>query len=204
MAVLVCDPNVEDRIRAEREANGLDLWDEVWEGIYVMAPIPNDQHQELATRLATILQAVLGWSEEAKVRAGTNVSDREAGWEHNYRCPDVAVFMKNTRAKNCETHWMGGPDFTVEIVSPKDRSRQKLEFYASLGVRELLIIDRYPWSIELYRLDGGKLADADKSTMSDSEVLVSQVVPLSFRLVAGGVRPNIEVTHRDGVQKWLV
>jgi Uma2 family endonuclease len=112
--------------------------------------------------------------------------------------------MKNTRAKNCDTHWMGGPDFTIEIVSPKDRSRQKLDFYASLGVRELLIIDRYPWSIELYRLEGGKLTDSVKSTMTGSEVLVSQVVPLSFRLVAGGVRPNIEVTHRDGVQKWLV
>ena len=85
-----------------------------------------------------------------------------------------------------------------------DASRDKLEFYAKVGVRELLIVDRAPWQLELYRLQGRQLSEAGRSTASHPAVLRSEVVPLSFRLVAGGARPAIEVTHHDGVQRWTV
>ena len=88
MAMLICDPWVERQLLAERQANGHDRWDEVWDGVYVIAPPPNDEHQELQTGLTSILQTVLGLSGLTEVRAGVNVSDRERGWEHNYRCPD--------------------------------------------------------------------------------------------------------------------
>ena len=38
-----------------------------------------------------------------------------------------------TRAKNCRTHWLGGPDFAVEIVSEDDRTRDKIPFYSESG-----------------------------------------------------------------------
>ena len=56
-----------------------------------------------------------------------------------------------------ESHICGPADFLVEIISPGDKSRDKLAFYAELGVRELLVVDRYPWSLELYRLGGNEL-----------------------------------------------
>jgi Uma2 family endonuclease len=204
MAMLICDPGMEERLLAERQANGHDRWDEVWDGVYVMAPLANDEHQELQAGLTAILQAVLGWNGLALVRAGVNVSDREKGWEHNYRCPDVVVFTNDTKAKNCDTHWFGGPDFTIEIVSPRDRSREKFDFYAKVGVRELLLIDRAPWSLELHRLVNSTLVPAGKSVLPSSDLIVSQVVPLSFKLIAGSERPSIEVTHRDGRQRWVV
>lgn len=204
MTVLIRDPEMCDRLRSERQSTGLDRWDEVWEGVYVMAPLPNDEHQAIQANLTGILLAVVGWSGKAGVRAGVNVSDRVDGWQHNYRCPDVAVFMKGTKAQNMDTFWFGGPDFAVEIVSPEDSSRDKLGFYASVGVRELLVIDRAPWQLELYRLAAGKLLPAGTSVATSPEMLRSEVVPLSFRLIPSGARPAIEVTHHDSAQHWLV
>lgn len=204
MPTLVRDKSVEDDIRAERHARGADRWDEVWEGIYVMAPLPNDEHQFLQSRLNTILDVTVGLVGAGEVRAGVNVGDREVDWKQNYRCPDVAVFMRGTAARNMGTFWLGGPDFAVEIVSPDDASRDKLEFYAGVGVRELLVVDRDPWQLELYRLTGRELAEVGRSAPPDSKAIRSEVVPLSFRLVAGGARPSIEVTHHDGVQRWTV
>lgn len=204
MSTLIRDPDLEEQIRAERHAKGLDRWDEVWEGVYVMPPYPNDEHQFLQSRLNTILDLVIGMRGLGEVRAGINVSDRIDDWIKNYRCPDVAVFLNGTAARNLKTHWLGGPDFAIEIVSPDDSSRDKLEFYANVGVRELLIIDRAPWKLELYRLAGGRLVEVAQSVSTSPEVVNSQVIPLSFRLVQGGARPSIEVTHSDGVQRWIV
>jgi Uma2 family endonuclease len=204
MAMLVCDPFVEERLRAEREAKGLDLWDEVWEGMYVRAPLANDEHQFLQTRLATILDFVVGLAGKGEVRAGVNVSDRIEQWEHNYRCPDVAVFLNGGAARNRGTHWVGGPDFAIEVTGPKDKSRDKLEFYAAVGVHELLLIDRDPWSLVFHELQGSALVEVGRSEPPCSLRLESKVLPLSLRLLSGGARPTIEVIHRDSGQKWLV
>jgi len=204
MTVLIRDPEMCDRLRSERQSTGLDRWDEVWEGVYVMAPLPNDEHQAIQAKLVGVLLAAVGWSGEADVRGGVNVSDRADDWTQNYRCPDVVAFLKGTKAQNKGAFWLGGPDFAVEIVSPEDSSRDKLGFYASVGVRELLVIDRAPWQLELYRLQAGRLQPAGTSVATSGEVLRSEVVPLSFRVVASGARPSIEVTHHDGAQRWVI
>ncbi len=91
----------------------------------MMTSMPNDEHQEIASRLTLIFEEVVGWPGLAKVRPGVNVSDRKSDWKQNYRVPDVAVFMNDGLAQNCDTYWLGGPDFAVEILSPDDRTRQK-------------------------------------------------------------------------------
>ena len=97
---------------------------------------------------------------------GVNLSDRDKGWEQNYREPDVAVFLRDGKAINCGTHWRGAADFLVEIISPGERTREKIPFYSSLGVVELLIIDRDPWTLELYRHQNGQLAKVGQSTLA--------------------------------------
>jgi len=154
------------------------------------APLPNDEHQDLQTSLCTVFQIVVQWTGAGLVRAGVNVSNRDEGWEHNYRCPDVVVFMSGTSARNCDTHWVGGPDFAVEVRSPGDRTRDKLAFYASVNVRELLIVERRPWSLELYRLAKGELARVCQSTQDNAATLTSEILPLSFRLVYGFAAAN--------------
>ena len=204
MTVMVLDPKIAAELKAEREATGLDRYDEVWEGIYMMAPIANTEHLDLQGGLVSALRTAFGFGGPQRIAPGGNVSDREDDWTHNYRIPDVIVVLPGSAARDCGTHWCGGPDFCVEIVSLGDRSRDKLDFYSRIGVRELLLIDRYPWELELYRLTNGRLQLVGTSDVNTSTTLASTVVPTSFQLVPGTPRPKIEVTHRDGVQRWLV
>lgn len=203
MATLITETLTDQQLRVRQESGG-DRYDEVWDGVYLMSPLANIEHQVLATRLAAVFQIAIGPDSAGIAIAGVNVSDREDGWIQNYRCPDVAVVLPGCPAKNCETHWWGGPDFLVEIVSEDDRSRQKLEFYAGIGVRELLIIDRLPWALELYRLESGELQSVGQSMVDSTLQLQSLVLPLNFRLVPGDTRPVIEITHSDGRQTWRI
>jgi Uma2 family endonuclease len=220
MATLIQDAELSQKLIAERKRTGLDRWDEVWEGVYVMNPLANDEHQEFVSHLTYVLETVVWEAKLGKVRPGVNVSDREKDWERNYRCPHVVVFLNETKAINHGTYWLGGPDFAVEIASPGDRSREKLDFYAKVCTRELLLLDRNPWSLELYRHDGGRLVNVGTSTPGQpsrltSEVqpdrltgevqpdwLTSKVVPLTFRLVPGAARPEIEVVHPGTGRNW--
>src|SRR5262245_15312834 len=204
MTMLVLDPAEEKRLKAERALTGADRFDEVWEGVYVMSPLANNEHQILAAELRDIIRQFVPWPDGGSVFVGCNVSDREKGWKKNYRCPDVAAFLKGNPAKDCDTHWFGGPDVAVEVVSPKDRSREKLDFYARVGVRELLIVDRKPWRLELYRLAEGQLQLVGACTPKQPAVLTSEVLPLTFTLQAAKPRPRLLVATTDGVRNWLI
>ncbi|HEY2881611.1 MAG TPA: Uma2 family endonuclease [Pirellulales bacterium] len=204
MATMVLDRFVEQEILARRRECGGDRFDEVWEGVYMMSPLVDNEHQEIAMRLGAALRNALGWKSPFLICPGVNVSDREDQWEHNYRCPDVVVFAPDTKAKNLGTHWCGGPDFTVEITSPADRTREKFDFYAQVGVRELLIVDRSPWKLELYKLTSGQLRLEGTSALADGNRLISELLGVTLRLVAGPARPMIEVAHAATGQSWLV
>jgi Uma2 family endonuclease len=177
-----------------RRENDSDGHDEVWEGLRVMAPLPNNNHQRIQGRFVAVLHAALGWDPATTIAAGVNVSDREKDWQYNYRDPDVVVYLPGNRAKDLGTHWLGGPDFLVEILSPFDRSRDKLPFYGKVGVREVLLVDRDPWGLELFvaAKKPGSMRSVGKTAMKGAP-LVSSVLPLSFALVSGKPRPQIEV-----------
>lgn len=202
MSMLVFDERQERRIRAERQASGADRWDEVWDGVYTVMPLPNNEHQEIVGELVFIFRSCLPQS--AKICPGVNVSDNDKDWENNYRGPDVVVFFEGTTAINRGTHWFGGPDFAVEVVSKGDRSRKKLDFYASVNVRELLLVDRFPRALELYRLRDGRLELVGRSRIEEPFSLQSEILPMSFRLVVGEQRPVMEVAHHDGERRWSV
>jgi Uma2 family endonuclease len=201
MEVLVTDPREQERLIAQRRESGGDRFDEVWEGMYVMSPLADNQHQELQGRLAAAFLQLLNHP-RTRVLPGANITDQEDDWEQNYRCPDVVVFLPETTAQDRESHWLGGPDFAVEILSRGDRTAKKLPFYASVNVRELLVIDRSPWSLQLYRLRDGQLISVAKNELGAGATLTSEVLPLSFRLIAGSQRPIIEVRHRESGQIW--
>jgi Uma2 family endonuclease len=202
MATLIQDAELSQKLIAERKRAGFDRWDEVWEGLYVMNPLPNDERQEIQCRLAYVLVDVIDAPRLGKVRSGVNVSDREIDWDKNYRCPDAVVFLNETKALNRGTFWLGGPDFAVEIASPGDRSREKLEFYAKVATREILLLDRNPWSLELCRHDGGQLVNVGASTPKQPNWLTSEVVPLSFRLIHADSRPEMEIVHPQTGRTW--
>lgn len=203
MATFIQDPEVERRLQAERAASGADRYDEVWEGIYMMAPMPNDRHQEIVSRLVYVLEDVIGQPGLGKVRPGVNVSDRIDGWKHNYRVPDVAVFLVHGSAVNHGAFWHGGPDFVAEVISPDDSTREKIPFYSMVGVKELLLIDRDPWTLELLRPQPDGLAPVASTGVDGEGALSSAVVPLRFRLISSD-GPAIEVAHTESDRVWQV
>jgi Uma2 family endonuclease len=204
MATMILDPQIAERLLEQRRAWGADKFDEVWEGIYMMAPLPNDDHQNLMTEFCAIIKDLLGWQGLADVRAGVNLAAKTGEWTKNYRCPDVAVFLRDTKAENCDTHWRGQADFLIEITSPNDRTHDKIAFYDLIGVEELLIVNRENWTLELYQRQEGRLQKTAQSRSDDGTQLVCRKVPLCFRLLPGEKRPIIEVTHTASEKKWLL
>ncbi len=204
MTALILDPEIVEKIIEQRREWGADKYDEVWEGVCIMPPLPNNEHQELATLLSHALVDAVHLEGFGLVRTGVNVSDREEQWEHNYRCPDVAVSLNDTQAKNCGAFWLGGPDLAIEIISPYDKTRDKIAFYDKVATRELLLIDRNPWQLELYHLQDGKLSLAGISTVDNSAVLETAIVSLTFDLIPGEERPRINVVSSGGEKHWQV
>ena len=204
MVSMINDPFLEQQFIAERQATGADRYDEVWEGVYMMAPMPNLEHQNIAMGISNILYGLFDAANLGETFAGCNVSSRRVNWKQDFRCPDVALYLNDTDAERFDAFWFGGPDFAVEICSPDDRTHDKLVFYAKINTRELLIIDRDPWSLELYRLADEGLQLVDKSTLDKPNVLTSQVVPVVWKLVPGEKRPQIEVVQSENRQEWTI
>ncbi len=167
-----------------------------------MSPLPSNEHQRLVLRLSRILGELIDDAGLGLVFPGVNLTALDASWEQDFREPDVAVFLNDTKAINRGTHWQGAADFLVEIISPGERTREKIPFYSRLGVVELLVIDREPWSLELYRQQDGQLTMAGRSTLAAPDVLRSQTVGLGFQLLPGDPRPQIQVTHAASGRQW--
>jgi len=204
MSVLIHDPHLARDYINQRQLKGLDRYDEVWDGVTVVMPLPTIDHQKIAVRISGIVLAGFDFREPPHIFAGVNVSDYVAGWTKNFRCPDVAVFPEHTTAVNCDTHWCGGPDFLIEIASPDDHCREKLPFYASVRTGEVLIIGSEPWQIEQYTNQNGTMQLASVCTPASSAALTSVTMPFTFRLVPGSPRPLIELTHVPTGETWQI
>lgn len=130
MAILVSEAGLERAIRVRRHARGIDGHDEVGDGVYFVPPLADNDHQDIVGGLTTVLQILVAFPKLGRVQPGANVSDRDDDWRKNYRVPDVLVFLDGNPALGKSSHWLGGPDLAVEVVSRGDRSRGKLDFYA--------------------------------------------------------------------------
>ena len=86
--LLIRDAGLFDRLIRERKRKGIDLYDEVWDGMYVMPSMPGNAHQKLLDDLGDILTEVVKRGKMGDKYQGANVSDRRKGWDYNYRVPD--------------------------------------------------------------------------------------------------------------------
>ena len=204
MAVIILDREEQRRLIRDRRERRIDRFDEVWDGIYFMSPIADNEHQFVSGCFHFALVEALSRLPGVKVYPPINVADRPEKWKKNYRCPDASVFLPGNPAEDRATHWYGGPDFVIEVISRYDRSRKKLDFYAKVGVRELLLVDRKPWSLELYRLIEDHMVLVGKITPDHTESLTSEVLPISFRILPCQPRPTIEITQTADARTWLI
>ena len=79
MATLIQHMDLSRQLIAERRRSGHDRFDEVWEGVYVMNPLPDNEHQELRGRLTHLLMTVIWEPRLGRVMPGANISDRQTG-----------------------------------------------------------------------------------------------------------------------------
>jgi len=84
---------------------------------------------------------------------------RSGSDERDYRAPDLAVH----RPADVEAQWHPTAALVVEIVSPNDKTWDKLDFYAALGVEELLIVDPQVRAVHWLGLSGGEYRPLERS-----------------------------------------
>ena len=114
-----------------RRRLGLDRFDEVWEGVLHMNPVPAGRHGNIVMQLGHLL------SERAKRGRLTLVGEFNIGDDlHDFRAPDGGLLRDFTSQVFYPTAAL-----VIEVVSPGDDSWNKLGFYANRGVDEVVIVD---------------------------------------------------------------
>lgn len=174
---------------AHRKLTGVDRWDEMWEGVLHMAPAPNREHQRILDDLIIFLKPLLKKQGRGTLQSGINVFD-EASPKENYRIPDLTFVAAGRESVLAEDGTRGGgPDAVIEIRSPGDESYDKLPFFASLGVREVIVIDRDTKKPEIFRLAGSHHV----AVAVDREGWVTaETLRVRFRQLAGSPALAIE------------
>lgn len=134
-------PSIVPHILDERKKTGLDRWDEMWEGVLHMPPMPNRDHQDFEFSLESYLRFYWAPPRLAKVYHQINVASI-GGWPKNYRIPDLVLLLPQSFVIDRNEYFEGAPDVVVEIQSPGDETSEKMPFYLDLGVPEVWIIQR--------------------------------------------------------------
>jgi Uma2 family endonuclease len=161
MPTLVLDPTPGDfaELLERRRRLGIDLHDEVWEGVLHMVPAPHSAHGKLDRRVSRLLD------EPAQAAGLEPAGPVNIGSAEDYRVPDAALLRPGPDAVYLPT-----AAFVVEIVSPGDETWAKLPFYASHDVDELLIVDPQERVVKLLALRDGRYEPTERSAIIDVDV----------------------------------
>jgi Uma2 family endonuclease len=149
-------PPVVEAWLEERRAKGLDGFDEVWEGEYVVVPMAHPRHGLVDQQVAVILDPL------ARAAGLIVSSPLNLGHPDNYRVPD-RVLLRTTPT----TTYVATAALVVEVVSPDDRSRRKLDFYAAREVDEVVLVDPCRRSVELFGREQGRMVPRSRSRLID-------------------------------------
>jgi len=147
-------PEVPPDILALRARTGADRWDEMWEGVLHMPPMPNRAQQDLEWAMETWLRTYWARPRGNKVYHQINLAAL-GGWPDDYRIPDLLLLTPDRFDIDRNEYFEGPPNVVVEIRSPGDETAEKMPFYARLGVPEVWIVDRDTKLPELYVLGEG-------------------------------------------------
>ena len=140
----------------ERRAKGLDKSDEMWEGELHMVPPPSDRHQAVGGELFLVLAPI------AKARGLLARHDPSGlfrpGVDLDWRVPDQMYARPEVRS---ERGIEGAASLVVEILSPHDETYQKLDWYASVDVGEVLVIEPETRRVELFANRDGRMVPVE-------------------------------------------
>lgn len=137
-----------------RRALGQDLFDEMWEGVYHVAPATHPWHGYLDNVLAELL----GPYARAAGLVGTgpfNLGDPE-----DYRVPDRGYHRTLP-----STVWVPTAAIVVEVVSPDDETWAKFDFYAAHTVDEICTADPIAGQLQWFIRGGASYGEAEASSL---------------------------------------
>ena len=148
-------PQVPQHILDQRARTGADRWDEMWEGVLHMPPVPNREHQDVAKDLMIWLETHWARRLGNRVHGPINLAS-PGGWPNDYRIPDLVLLTPDRFDIDRNEYFEGAPTVVIEVRSPGDETMDKMPFYAKLGVPEMWIIDRDTRAPDLYVLREGQ------------------------------------------------
>jgi Uma2 family endonuclease len=159
MPTLVLDPQPAaiEQLLQQRARLDLDRRDEVWDGVLHMIPPPSHEHERLAVKLVGVLDPL---ADAAGLELTGTVGIGEG--KDDYRVPDLALHRAGYAPQ-----WHLTAALVVEIVSPGDKSWDKLGFYAAHHVDELLIVDPAKRKVDWLALDGDTYRPITESALID-------------------------------------
>jgi Uma2 family endonuclease len=156
-----------------RRANGLDRYDEWWEGVYRIVTGPSPEHGEFVANLAAALipkARTRGLGVSTPVNIGVD--------KYDAKVPDLGVFRRDTQRSS--PAFLDTAELVVEVLSPGERAGEKLPFYAFRNVSEYLEVDLRQRSVRLLENVDGEWRDVRASGVIELSVdEVPALLPVS-------------------------
>jgi Uma2 family endonuclease len=150
-------PELEALLERRRQA-GVDRLDEVWQGVRHMVPGPSIEHAHVSQQLAELLGPLARAAGLWPTMSAFNVGESE----HDFRVPDGGLHRPGAAGV-----WHATAAAVVEILSPGDESWQKLPFYATHDVDEVLLVDPAKRTVTWLALVDGEYAPVQQSGLLD-------------------------------------
>jgi len=145
-----------EALLARRRELGLDGKDEVWEGVYHVAPHEHGRNGETAMALAVALH---GPALTAGLRNGGSFN---LGHPGDFRVPDLGFHRPHERP----ALYYPSAALVIEVLSPHDETFAKSAFYASHGVEELWVVDPVRRTVRIWQLGAeGSYAETGTSDL---------------------------------------
>ena len=144
---------VEDWL-SERQRLGLDRHDEVWQGVYHVAPHAPIEH---GVTSAEIIMTLGPYARRAALRSSAEFNLGEG--KHDYRVPDGAWIAEGFEVAT----YVPTADVVLEVLSPDDETWDKFGFYAVRGVGEILVAHPGERWVRCWRLTDGSYEEVDAS-----------------------------------------
>jgi Uma2 family endonuclease len=168
----------------DRRWKGADRWDEMWEGELHMVPPPSERHQDVSFRLIRVLGPLAA---ERGLLARFETGLFRPGSDQDHRVPDQLYGRPELRS---ERGFEGGASLVVEILSPGDETYAKLDWYASVGVGEVLAVDPGTRAVELFANRDRRMVRVDPAVIDCLDVR-AETVDGSLRLIGHGGTADI-------------
>ena len=147
-------PDELEHLIQRRRAQGLDTFDEVWEGSYHMAPAGRAKHAYLDDVVAVLLHPY------ARAAGLIGTGPFNLGPKDDYRVPDRGYHLELP-----DVIYLDTAAVVVEIVSPDDETYAKLPFYADHGVDEVVVVEPDERRVRIFSLEGGHYTPAEQTIL---------------------------------------